>query len=104
MTTASAAATAKETAIVRTAELLELERWERKHAIAKVRASATEKEVKFRRLALAEKVLGVKTEAELKPLSPAQVENRLTKRLETGHWKPHRGVSGFPCLKPTQDT
>ena len=76
-----------ETVIVTKAELEEIAEWERKYAKAKKDQAAAEKEVKFRRLALAEKVLGVKTEDDLKQLTPAQVQNRFTKRLESGDWE-----------------
>lgn len=91
--------TAVQTAIVTKSELLELAEWERKFAEAKKKQATAEKEVKFRRLALAEKVLGVKTEDELKELSPLQVSNRYEKRLEAGDWKPERGAPTFNFSK-----
>jgi len=95
-------AAAKQTALVTKDELLELAEWERKSADAKKKASAAEKELKFRRLALAEKVLGVKSEDDLKALTPAQVEGRLSKRLDAGDWKPERGAPAFAFSKTNE--
>ncbi len=88
-------ATAKETAVVTKVELIEIADWERKFAKAKKDQSAAEKEVKFRRMRLAEKVLDVKTEEELKALTPDQVAKRIDKRLEAGDWKAERGAPEF---------
>lgn len=98
MTTAAA----KQTALVSTVELTELADWERKHADAEKKASNAKKELKFRRLALAEKVLGVKSEDELKKLSPKEVEKLHTKRLEAGDWKPERGAPVFSFSKTNE--
>jgi hypothetical protein len=95
-------AAAKQTALVTKDELLEIADWERKYADAKKKQSAAEKEVKFRRLQLAEKVLGVKTEDELKKLTPEQVQKRTTKRLEAGDWKLDRGAPLFAFKKTHQ--
>ena len=92
----------KQTAVVTKDELLELADWERKYADAKKRAGAAEKEVKFRRLSLAERVLGVKSEDELKELSPKTVEKRSAARLEAGDWKPERGAPSFTFIKSHQ--
>src|SRR5258708_2009294 len=92
-------AAAKQTVLVTKDELLELAEWERKSADAKKKASAAEKELKFRRLALAEKVLGVKSEDDLKALTPAQVETRSTKRFDAGDWKTERGAPAFAFVK-----
>ena len=88
-------ATAKETAIVTKDELLELADWERKCADAKKKASASEKELNYRRLALAEKVLGVKTADDFKRLTPTQVQKLYAQRLTAGDWKPERGAPVF---------
>ena len=88
-------AAAKETAVVTKVELTELADWERKYADAKKKQAAAEKQVKFRRLALAEKVLGIKTEDELKGLSPEQVLKLFQKRWECKEWKAERGAPEF---------
>ncbi len=93
------AAAKPEVAVVTKDELAEIAEWERKYADAKKKQSAAEKEVKFRRLALAEKVLGVNSEAELKELSPEQVAKKLTKRLEAGDWRTERGAPEFSFTK-----
>ena len=80
-------------------ELTELADWERKFAKAKKDQAAAEKQVKYLRIALAEKVLGVKTEDELKNLTPVQVQNRYTKRLEAGDWELGRGAPEFSFVK-----
>lgn len=95
-------AATKATLVVTTDELLELADWERKYADAKKKASAAEKELAFRRQALAEKVLGVNSADELKHLTPDQVERRFQKRFEAGDWKPERGAPEFSFLKTNQ--
>jgi hypothetical protein len=92
----------KATLVVTKDELLELADWERKYADAKKKAAAAEKEVKFRRLQLAEKVLGIKTEDELKALPPEKVEKIFARRLEAGDWKPERGAPEFAFKKTSQ--
>jgi hypothetical protein len=91
----SSTAAKLETAVVTKDELTELANWERKHAKANKEKSAAEKQVKFLRLQLAEKVLGVKTEDEFKALTPEQVTKKLNKRLESGEWKAERGAPEF---------
>lgn len=88
-------ASAKETALVTKDELLELADWERKYAAAKQKVSDAEKELKFQRQRLAEKVLGISTADEWKQLSPDQVEKKMAKRLEAGDWRPERGAPEF---------
>jgi hypothetical protein len=95
-------AATKATALVTKDELLELADWERKYADAKKKASAAEKELAFRRQALAEKVLGVKSADELKELSPDKLLKIYTRRLEAGDWKPERGAPGFAFVKTNQ--
>src|ERR1700676_5495528 len=99
---ATAAANSKDTALVTNFELLELADWERKFADAKKRASAAEKELAFRRLSLAEKVLGVKSADELKKLSPREVEKKFNSRLAAGDWKPERGSPAFTFSKTSE--
>jgi hypothetical protein len=82
-------------ALVTKDELLELAAWENKYADAKKKVAVAEKELKFRRQALAEKVLGVKSTDELKELTPEQISKRQLKRLELGDWKPERGAPEF---------
>jgi hypothetical protein len=91
-----------DTSIVTKDELLELAEWERKFAKAKKEQSAAEKEVKFRRLALAEKVLGIKTEDDLKKLSPEQLLKLFQKRWEREEWKAERGAPDFQFKKTSQ--
>jgi hypothetical protein len=88
-----------EIALVTKDELAELAEWERKYADAKKKASLAEKELEFRRQALAEKVLGVKSKDELKLLSPEQVQKRYAKRWENGDWKAERGAPEFAFAK-----
>jgi hypothetical protein len=95
-------ATAAEPLLVTKDELLEIATWERKYAKAKKAQAAAEKAVKCRRMALAEKVLGVKTEDELKALTPAQVEKRTIQRVEAGDWKLERGAPLFAFKKTHQ--
>lgn len=95
-------AATKQTAVVTKDELVELADWERKFADAKKKASAAEKEVKFRRLSLAERVLGVNSEDELKELSPKTVEKRLAARFESGDWKPEKDAPSFSFVKSHQ--
>ena len=54
-----AAQSAKETLTVTRTELLELADWEREYAKATKKAADAKKELDFRRIQLAEKVLGV---------------------------------------------
>ena len=96
------AASAKATAVVTKDELLELADWERKYADAKKKASAAEKELSYRRIALAEKVLGIKTADELKRLSPVQVARMYAQRLTAGDWKPERGAPAFAFSKSSE--
>jgi hypothetical protein len=95
-------AATKQTALVTKDELTELADWERKHSDATKRVTAAEKELKFRRQQLAEKVLGVKSSEDLKKLSPKQVEKRAADRLEAGDWKPERGAPEFQFVKTSQ--
>lgn len=91
-----------ETAIVTKDELLELADWERKCSEAKKKVSAAEKELGFRRTALAEKVLGVKSSDELKKLAPLKVQKLQAQRLEAGEWKLERGAPEFLFSKTSQ--
>ncbi len=93
---------AKETALVTKDELLELADWEKKYADAKKKVSAAETELKFRRQALAEKVLGVKSADELKQLSPKEVEKLYAKRLTNGDWRPERSAPAFVFAKTSE--
>jgi hypothetical protein len=91
--------TTTETAIVTKDELTELADWERKYAEAEKKVSAAKKELAFRRIQLAEKVLGVKSADELKRLSPEQIKKLQTKRLAAGDWKPERSAPEFSFLE-----
>lgn len=95
-------AAAKQTLLVTTLELTELAEWERKHAKANTDASKAKKELEFRRIQLAEKVLGVNSASELKVLTPDQVQKRFSKRLEAGDWKPERGAPAFAFSKTSE--
>lgn len=83
-------------------ELLELADWERKYADAKKKASAAEKELAFRRVALAEKVLGIKSADELKRLAPEKIQKLYAARLTAGDWKPERGAPAFVFAKSSE--
>ena len=95
MTTAAA----KQTLLVTKDELLELAEAEKSHAAAKKKASSAERDVKICRMRLAEKVLGIKTEDELKALSPQQIEKKIAKRLEAGDWQPGRNAPEFSFVE-----
>jgi hypothetical protein len=101
---ATATKPAKEVAVVTKDELLELAESEKEHAKAKKKAADAERDVKLRRYKLAEKVLGIKTEDELKALPPEKVEKLITKRLEAGDWKPERGAPEFTFKKSSHGT
>lgn len=90
-----ASAGIKQVAVVTKSELAELAEWERKYAEAKKKLSAAEKELKFHRIALAEKVLGIKSSDDLKLLSPDHVRKLQAKRLEAGDWRLERGAPEF---------
>jgi hypothetical protein len=96
---AAATKLAKEVAVVTKSELLELAEWERKYADAKKKASAAEKELAFRRQALAEKTLGIATADELKQLSPEKLEKLLAKRFDAGDWKAERNAPVFAFVQ-----
>lgn len=91
----TAAQTAREVAVVTKLELLELAEAEKAYANAKAKVTATENDVKLRRLQLAEKVLGIKTEDDLKMLDPKAVEKKLQRRLEAGDWTLGKGAPEF---------
>jgi len=96
------AAPAREVAIVTKDELSEIFKLEAEYVKAKAKVSSLEKDLKFHRISLAEKVLGVKSEDDLKKLSPGQVEKLLAKRLDAGDWKPERGAPEFSFVKTSQ--
>ncbi len=99
---ATAAQTAKQILIVTKDELAAIRDSEQRFAHAKKKAADAEREVKLLRLALAEKVLGIKTEDDLKALSPVQVAKLYAKRLAEGDWKPERGAPVFAFSKTNQ--
>ena len=98
----AAAQPALTTAIVTKDELAELADWERKCAAAKKKVSAAEKELDFRRQSLVEKVLGLKSSADLKKLSPEKVSKLQARRLEVGDWKAERGAPHFTFTKTNE--
>ncbi|HZW05350.1 MAG TPA: hypothetical protein VFF58_00450, partial [Candidatus Nitrosotalea sp.] len=81
---------------------LELADWEHKYAAAKKKVSEAEKELAFRRVALAEKVLGIKSADDLKKLTPVQVQRLYAQRLTAGDWKPERGAPTFAFAKTNE--
>src|SRR6185437_12865228 len=95
-------AAAKQTLLVSKDELLELADREKKFTDAKKKVSELEAELKFRRQALAEKVLGVKSADELKALSPKEVEKLYARRLTARDWKPERSAPAFVFLKTSE--
>jgi hypothetical protein len=95
-------AATKQTLVVSVDELTELAEWERKYADAKKKASEAEKELNFRRQALAEKVLGVNSSEDLKKLPPEKVQKLYAQRLAAGDWKPERGAPVFAFAKTNQ--
>jgi hypothetical protein len=95
-------AAAKQTLLVSKDELLELADREKKFTDAKKKVSELEAELKFRRQALAEKVLGVKSAEELKALSPKEVEKLYARRLTAGDWRPERSAPAFGFLKTSE--
>ena len=88
--------------IVTAAELTELADWEKKYAERKRLASQAEKEVASRRIALAEKVLGVKSSDELKAMPPRKVDKLYADRREAGEWKAERNAPSF-CFTKTHE-
>lgn len=99
---AAAVKPAKETAVVTHAELFELAQWEKKFAKATADARNAEKELKFRRQQLAEKVLGISTSDDLKKLPPQKVEKLQAQRLEAGDWRPERNAPEFSFAKVSE--
>jgi len=91
----TAAAKAFAPDLVTKLELTELADWEKKHSERKKKVSEAEKELEFRRMQLAEKVLGVKSKDELKQLSPEKLQKRFTKRWENGEWATEKGAPEF---------
>jgi hypothetical protein len=85
--------------VVTKAELLELAEWETKYAERNKKVAEAKKEVEFRRQALAEKVLGVKSSEELKQIDPAKLAKLQAKRLVEGDWKVERGAPLFVFAK-----
>lgn len=98
----NAAAAPAQIAVVTVAELNELADWERKYAERKRLVSAAEKEVLFRRQALAEKVLGLKSADELKAMPPKKVDKLYADRKDAGEWKTERNAPSF-CFTKTHE-
>ena len=84
--------------VVTKAELLELAEWEKKNSEAKKAASDAERNVNARRLALAEKVLGL-TLDELKHLGPDDTQRLFLLRLNKHLWTVQRGAPMFTFEK-----
>lgn len=85
-------------------ELESLRELEKKFADRKKQVADLEREVKLARLQLAEKVLGIKTEDELKALPPEKVQKLYAKRLAEGDWKLERGAPVFAFKKTSSGT
>lgn len=98
----AAAKPAATSALVSKDELVELAEWERKYADAKKKASAAEKELNYRRQALAEKVLGLNSSDELKALSPEKLEKLRNRRFDAGDYKLERNAPLFSFIKTHQ--
>lgn len=89
-------------AIVTKDELAEIAKAEKTYADAKKKQAAAELEVKLLRFQLAEKVLGITSEDELKKLGPDQVLKRMAKRFEAGAWSAQKGSPEFEFVKTSQ--
>jgi len=89
------AALARETAVVTKSELVELRDWEDDLAKFKKKSSEAEKQVKFRRQAIVEKVLGLQSEDELKRLPIEKVQRLYARRLANGDWELGKGAPVF---------
>jgi hypothetical protein len=88
--------------IVTKDELAELCLLEASHADLSRRAADIERRVKAARLALAQKVLGVETDDQLKALDPATLERLMNVRGEKGMWKVQRGAAPFIFVKTSE--
>lgn len=93
--TASAAKQAPETVVVTKAELVELRECEEDLVKFKKKASEAEKQVKFRRQAIVEKVLGLQSEDDLKRLPLERVQRLSARRLANGDWELGKGAPEF---------
>ncbi len=91
----AAAKPALATAVVTKAELIELREAEEDYSKFSKKASDAEKTVKALRLQLAEKVLGVRSESELRALPLEKVEKLYAKRLTDGLWELGKGAPVF---------
>lgn len=96
------AATAREVSIVSKDDLAEISKLESDYAKAKAKIASVEKDIKLARISLAEKVLGLKSEDDLKELTPAQVDKLFEKRRQAGDWKLERGAPEFAFVKTSQ--
>lgn len=88
-----------EAIMVTRSELVTLRDAEQEYARAVRRVNEAEQHVKPLRLALAEKVLGIKTSDELKALPPEDIEKLMAKRLREGLWEAVRGAPRFKFVK-----
>jgi hypothetical protein len=93
--TSTATKEAREVAVVTKAELVELREFEEDLAKFKKKASEAEKQVKFRRQAIVEKVLGLQSEAELKVLPLEKVQKLFARRQANGDWELGKGAPVF---------
>ena len=91
--------TALQTVQVTRVELIALRDAEEAYAKANRELTAAENAVKPLRLALAEKVLGVKTADELKNMAPDELEARLERRTKKGEFEVVRGAPRFKFVK-----
>lgn len=90
---------ATETVLVTRSELVALRDAEEAFAAASRALTQAENAVKPLRLALAEKVLGIKTSDELKAMAPEEVDKRVQKRIKSGAIEIVRGAPRFKFVK-----
>lgn len=99
---AAAQAKAVEVPTVTRIELSEIAKWEKQLSEAKKVVSEAEKQLDWRRLALAVKVLGVGTEAEYRALDPDELAKLMWKRMDAGKWKLGYGARMFSFEKTAE--
>jgi len=85
--------------IVTHAELFDLAQLEKQYSEANKAKDAVERKVKAARLALAQKVLGVKTADELAALDPSTLDELMAVNEQKGVWKSERKAPPFLFLK-----
>src|ERR1700731_4558901 len=93
--TSTATKEAREVAVVTKAELVELREYEDDLAKFKKKASEAEKQVKFRRQAIVEKVISLLPEAALKVLPLEKVQKLFARRQANETWELGKVFSVF---------